>query len=111
MSDNKKINLLINKFTVNNSKYLIQENNNNVIVKKCDEILDAETYSFGVFPYINPFLYKNNFEATLEFNYNFSNECNIKIYNGKQWLLFNNNNNSGVFKETIQFENISFSNF
>jgi hypothetical protein len=38
MSDNKKINLLINKFTVNNSKYLIQENNNNVIVKKCDEI-------------------------------------------------------------------------
>jgi hypothetical protein len=111
MSNNNIIDLLINKFTVNNSKYSIQENNNNVIVKKCDEILNAEMHSFGIFPYINPFLYKNNFEATLEFNYKFSDKCNIKIYNGTKWLLFDNNSSSGVFKETIQFDNCSFTNF
>jgi len=104
------MNILINEFSINNSNYLIEQNNNNVLLTKTNNIDNNIFYSFGIFPKINPFLYRNRFEAILEFDYEFSDDCNIKIYNGKKWINFIGNI-KGKFKETIIFEECLFTSF
>ena len=98
------MNILINKFDINNNNYSIKTINNTVTLVKNKEILDKDFHSFGIFPYINPFLYENNLNVTLEFEYEFSDSCNIRIYNGKEWILFNTNKN-GKFKNNIFLNN------
>jgi len=104
------MNILVNEFHINNDNYLIEHNDNNVFLKKKNNIRSEIMHSFGIFPKINPFLCKNKFEATLEFNYEFSDNCNIKIYNGKKWIHFDNNR-KGKINETIILEGGIFTNF
>ena len=104
------MNILLNEFSINNPNYFMEQNDNNIFLKKINDISSSSMHSFGIFPKINPFLYKKQFEAILEFDYEFSDDCNIKIYNGKKWIKFIVNK-KGKFKETIIFEECLFTNF
>ncbi len=104
------MNILINEFSINNPNYVIEQNDNNIFLTKINDISSNIMSSFGIFPKINPFLYKNKFESILKFDYEFSDDCNIKIYNGKKWINFIGNK-KGKFKETIILEECIFTNF
>ena len=105
------MNILVNEFTVNDACYSIEHDGTCVSLEKMTHIDKAQFHSFGLFPKLNPFFCKESFEATLSFQYEFSDDNIVRVYNGKRWMQIGAGGRKGTVRERITLDGAVFTNF